>query len=96
MNKADIIAQIAADAGISKAQAEKAVNSFTTTVTKSLKKGEPVILVGFGRFSVVKYSARKGRHPVTGEPLKIKAKKVAKFKAGHLLTDAVAKAKTSK
>ncbi len=96
MNKADLIEQIAGDAGISKAAAERAINSFTGAVTKSLKKGEHVILIGFGTFSVALRPARKGRHPITGEPLKIKAKKIAKFRPGKALSETAAKAKLAK
>jgi DNA-binding protein HU-beta len=67
------------DANISKAAAGRALDSFTGTVTKTLKKGDKVTLVGFGTFSVTKRKARKGRNPQTGETIKIKAKKVVKF-----------------
>jgi DNA-binding protein HU-beta len=85
MNKAELVAKIAEDAGISKTQANAALDSFTTTVTKTLKSGDKVTLVGFGTFSVTKRSARTGRNPQTGATIKIKAKKVAKFKAGKEL-----------
>jgi DNA-binding protein HU-beta len=96
MNKAELVEIVAKEAGISKAFAEKAVNSFTGAVTTSLKKGEPVTLIGFGTFSVAQRAARTGRNPATGAPLKIKAKKLAKFKAGKTLSEIVAKAKTTK
>jgi DNA-binding protein HU-beta len=86
MNKADLIAQIAEDAGLTKTQANAALDSFTATVTKTLKKGDKVTLVGFGTFSVSKRAARTGRNPQTGAAIKIKAKKVAKFKAGKELS----------
>jgi DNA-binding protein HU-beta len=86
MNKADLIAQIADDAGITKTQANAALDSFIDTVTKVLKKGDKVTLVGFGTFSVTKRAARTGRNPQTGEAIKIKAKKVARFKAGKELS----------
>ena len=87
MNKADLINAIAKDAKISKADAGKALDSLTKRITQSLKKGENVTLVGFGTFSVTKRKARTGRNPQTGETIKIKAKKVPKFKAGkELLT----------
>ncbi|MBC7651676.1 MAG: HU family DNA-binding protein [Deinococcales bacterium] len=86
MNKAELIAQLSEDAGITKTQANDVLNSFTTTVTKTLKKGEKVTLVGFGTFSVSKRAARTGRNPQTGAAIKIKAKKVAKFKAGKELS----------
>jgi DNA-binding protein HU-beta len=86
MNKAELVAQIADDAGISKAQANQALDSFTTAVAKTLKSGDKVTLVGFGTFSVSKRQARTGRNPQTGEAIKIKAKKVARFKAGKELS----------
>ncbi len=89
MNKAELIAKIAEDAGITKTQANAALDSFTTTVQKTLKKGDKVTLVGFGTFSVTKRAARKGRNPQTGAEIKIKAKKVAKFKAGKVLSEKI-------
>ncbi len=86
MNKAELVAQLSEDAGITKTQANDVLNSFTTTVTKTLKKGDKVTLVGFGTFSVSKRAARTGRNPQTGAAIKIKAKKVAKFKAGKELS----------
>jgi DNA-binding protein HU-beta len=91
MSKADLVEKIAKDATISKAASEKAVNSFIEAVTASLKKGNPVTLIGFGTFSVGKRAARTGRNPKTGAVLKIKAKKVAKFKPGAALKTAVNK-----
>lgn len=82
MNKSDLIDAMAADAGISKADAKKALDSFTDNVTKVLAGGGRVSLVGFGSFSVSKRSAREGRNPQTGAPIKIAAKTVAKFKPG--------------
>jgi DNA-binding protein HU-beta len=82
MNKAELVAKLADDAGISKTQANAAIDSFIEAVTKTLKGGGKVTLVGFGTFSVSKRSARTGRNPKTMETIKIKAKKVAKFKAG--------------
>ncbi|MFC4232010.1 HU family DNA-binding protein [Parasediminibacterium paludis] len=86
MNKAELIAQLSEDAGITKTQANAVLDSFTATVTKTLKKGDKVTLVGFGTFSVSKRAARTGRNPQTGAAIKIKAKKVAKFKAGKELS----------
>jgi DNA-binding protein HU-beta len=86
MNKAELIAQIADDAGVTKTQANAALDSFISTVTKTLKKGDKVTLVGFGTFSVSKRAARNGRNPQTGEVIKIKARKVARFKAGKELS----------
>ncbi len=89
MNKAELIAQLAEDAGITKVQANASLDSFVDTVTKTLKKGDKVTLVGFGTFSVSKRAARMGRNPQTGEAIKIKAKKVARFKAGKELSSKV-------
>jgi DNA-binding protein HU-beta len=85
MNKAELIAKISDDAGITKTQANEALDSFTEAVSKTLKGGGKVTLVGFGTFSVSKRAARNGRNPQTGEVIKIKAKKVARFKAGKEL-----------
>ncbi len=86
MKKAELIAKIAYDAGVTKTQANAAVDSFVEAVTKTLKSGNKVTLVGFGTFSVTKRAARNGRNPQTGAVIKIKAKKVAKFKAGKELS----------
>lgn len=86
MNKAELVAQIAEEAGITKTQANAALDSFVDSVTKTLKKGDKVTLVGFGTFTVAKRQARTGRNPQTGEAIKIKAKKVARFKAGKELS----------
>ena len=86
MNKAELCAKLADDAGITKTQANAAVDSFVEAVTKTLKSGNKVTLVGFGTFSVTKRAARNGRNPQTGAVIKIKAKKVAKFKAGKELS----------
>ena len=89
MTKKDLVDKMAKDAGISKAAAGKALKSFTDGVTKSIKKNKSVTLVGFGTFSLSKRKARKGRNPQTGETIKIKASKTAKFKAGKTLKDAL-------
>ena len=89
MNKGELMAAIADDAGISKSAAEKALNSITGNITKSLKKEDTVIFIGFGSFSVQKRAARNGRNPQTGESIKIKARKVVKFSAGKSLKEAV-------
>lgn len=91
MNKQELVAAIAAEAGLTKAAAEKAVNAFTNAVAKSLKKGDSVQLIGFGTFKVGKRAARTGRNPQTGKEIKIAAKKVAQFKAGKALSDTVNK-----
>ncbi|HEY6436304.1 MAG TPA: HU family DNA-binding protein [Ignavibacteriaceae bacterium] len=85
MNKAELIAKLADDAGITKTQSNAALDSFVEAVTKTLKGGGKVTLVGFGTFSVSKRAARNGRNPQTGAVIKIKAKKVARFKAGKEL-----------
>lgn len=85
MNKAELINKLADDAGVTKTQANAALDSFVEAVTKTLKGGGKVTLVGFGTFSVSKRAARNGRNPQTGEVIKIKAKKVARFKAGKEL-----------
>lgn len=82
MNKADIVNKIAEDAGITKTKASIALTSVMESVIKSLKSGKKVTLMGFGTFSVAKRAARKGRNPKTGESIRIKAKKVARFRAG--------------
>jgi DNA-binding protein HU-beta len=89
MTKAEIIDAVAAGAKISKAASAKAVDSFTGAISKSLKKGKKVTLVGFGTFSVTKRKARKGRNPRTGEPIKIAASKSPKFSAGKALKQAI-------
>lgn len=87
MNKAELIASIAEDTGITKTQANAYIDSFVKAVTKSLKKGEKVTMVGFGTFSVAKRKARNGRNPKTNEAIRIKAKKVARFKPGKDLAE---------
>lgn len=89
MNKSDLIDAMAADAGITKAAAKKALESFLGNVENSLKKGNRVSLVGFGSWSVSKRAAREGRNPQTGKTIKIAAKKVVKFKAGSELSSSV-------
>ena len=89
MTKGEIIEKMAKDADISKAAADKALNSFIDGIKKTLKKGNKVTLVGFGTFSVGKRAARKGRNPQTGAVIKIKASKTPKFKAGKAFKDAI-------
>ncbi|MEO0000130.1 MAG: hypothetical protein RL766_176 [Bacteroidota bacterium] len=89
MNKAELIAKLADDAGITKRQANDTLDSFISAVTKTLKGGGKVTLVGFGTFSVTKRAARTGRNPQTGAVIKIKAKKVARFKAGKELSSKI-------
>ena len=89
MTKADLVEKIAKDAGITKAQAEKAANSTLAAMTDALKAGDKVTLVGFGSFSVSDMKARVGRNPQTGAALKIPARKAVSFSAGKPLKEAV-------
>jgi nucleoid DNA-binding protein len=89
MNKGELVEAVANDAGISKAEAQAAVDSVVDNVTAALKKGEKVTLVGFGSFAASVRGAREGRNPQTGKPIKIPAKKVAKFSPGKALKDAI-------
>jgi DNA-binding protein HU-beta len=89
MTKAELVAAIGKEAKVSKAAAEKALNAFTGSVMKALKKGDKLTLTGFGTFSVAKRKARMGRNPQTGKEIKIAATRVAKFKPGNLLKGAV-------
>lgn len=91
MNKAELIDAVAKASGLSKADSDRALGAIVDTVTKTLKKGGAVALVGFGTFKVSKRSARVGRNPQTGKPLNIPARKVPRFSAGKALKDAVAK-----
>ncbi|NLN25040.1 MAG: HU family DNA-binding protein [Bacteroidetes bacterium] len=89
MNKSDLIDSMATDAGISKATAKKALDSFLGNVKTALKDGERVSLVGFGTWSVSERAAREGRNPQTGKTIKIAAKYVVKFKPGSELQNSV-------
>ena len=91
MNKAELIAAIAAKTGDTKKVAEASVNAFIDVITETLKKGDKVQLVGFGSFEVRKRAARKGRNPQTKEEIKIPASKAPVFKAGKALKDLVNK-----
>ncbi len=91
MNKAELISAMAENSGLSKVDSKKALDAFISAVTKALKAGDKVSLVGFGSFAVAQRSARTGINPATKKSIKIPAKKVAKFKAGAELADAVAK-----
>jgi len=91
MNKSDLIDKIAAGAGLTKVQAEKAVNSFIAETTAALKAGDKLTLVGFGTFSAVTRAARTGRNPQTGKAIKIAAKTNGKFTPGKALKDLTAK-----
>ena len=85
MNKAELVAAIAAKTELSKKDSEKALKAFIDVVTEELKKGEKVQLVGYGTFEVVERKARDGRNPQTGKTMKIAASKAPKFKAGNPL-----------
>lgn len=89
MNKAELIDAMANGAGISKADAKKALDSMIDATAGALKKGDRVSLVGFGSFSVSRREARTGRNPQTGKEIKIAAKNVVKFKAGADLSGSV-------
>ena len=89
MNKAELVAAVAAKTGATKKAAEESVNAFVEVVTNTLVEGEKVQLVGFGSFEVRKRAARKGRNPQTKEEIKIPASKAPVFKAGKALKDLV-------
>jgi DNA-binding protein HU-beta len=89
MNKSELIEQMAKHSGLSKAQSGKALDGLITSITKALKKGDQVSLVGFGTFSVRARAARTGRNPQTGAQIKIKASKTPSFKSGKVLKDSV-------
>lgn len=89
MNKSDFISSVAEKSGLTKADAKKAVDAFCETVTDVLKAGDKLALLGFGTFSVTEKPARTGLNPRTKEPIEIAARKVAKFKPGAELADAV-------
>jgi DNA-binding protein HU-beta len=89
MNKAELIERVVKDTAINKTQADTAISSFLSGIEGDLKKGGRVTLVGFGTFSVSNRKARTGRNPRTGQPLKIAARKVAKFSPGAELKAAV-------
>ena len=91
MTKTELVDAIAKSADLSKKDAEAALKALTETVTKELKKGEKVTIIGFGTFEVGKRAARVGRNPQTGAEIKIKAAKTPKIKAGKALKDAVNK-----
>ncbi len=89
MNKGELVEAIAGDTDMTKSGAEAVLNAFVSSVTGALKKGDKVTLTGFGTFSISKRAARMGRNPQTGEAIKVKASKVAKFKAGAGLKESV-------
>jgi len=89
MNKTELIGAIASHAKLTKVDAKKALEGYVVAISKALKKGDRVALVGFGSFSISKRAARTGRNPQTGKAIKIAAKKVVKFKSGKELSDKV-------
>lgn len=89
MNKTELVAAVAEQAGLSRKDAEAAVKAFTDVISNELKKGEKIQLVGFGTFEVSERGAREGRNPKTGESMSIAACKTPKFKAGKALKDLV-------
>ena len=89
MNKTELVAAMADQAGLSKKDTEKALKAFTDVVAEELKKGEKVQLVGFGTFEVAERAAREGRNPQSGEVMQIPASKAPKFKAGKALKDSL-------
>jgi len=89
MNKQELIAAIANDSGLTKVEAEKALNAVTTNITAALTRKDKVTLVGFGTFSTSERAARIGRNPRTGETINIAATTVPKFKAGKELKSAI-------
>lgn len=89
MNKGELVASIAKQTGMTKADSQRALDAMLDAVQGTLATGDKVTIPGFGTFSTSRRSARKGRNPQTGAEIKIKAKTVAKFKAGKGLADAV-------
>ena len=89
MNKSELVEALAHGAGMTKADANRVLDAFMITVTDALKSGDQVVLPGFGSFSTGHRSARTGRNPQTGQEIQIKASRVAKFKAGKSLKEAV-------
>ena len=89
MNKTGLVSNVAERAGLSKAEADRAVNACIDSISEALKGGDKVSLIGFGVFSVSERAARVGKNPATGEAIQIAAAKVPKFKAGKVLKDAI-------
>lgn len=96
MNKSELIAAVAAEAGLTKTDAEKAINALVTTVTNTVAEGDEVALIGFGTFRPLKRAARVGKNPATGASLKIAATTVPKFAPGAAFKTAVAGKKAKK
>lgn len=91
MNKSDLVSKVASVAGMTKIDAEKAIDATFSSIVQTLQEGEEVRLIGFGTFDVVERAATEGRNPRTGEPLQIPATRLPKFRPGKQLKDAVAK-----
>lgn len=89
MNKTELIAKIAENADITKAEAARALKSFETAITESMKNGDKISIVGFGSFETATRAARTGRNPQTGKEIQIAEAIVPKFKAGKTLRDSV-------
>jgi DNA-binding protein HU-beta len=89
MNRSELVATVASNAGFSKGDAEKAVDSLLTAITDALKRGDEVRLAGFGTFAVATRAAGQARNPRTGEPVTVAASRQPKFKAGKALKDAL-------
>ena len=89
MNKNDLVTKVATAMGLTKADAERAIESTFSSITDSLREGEEVRLIGFGTFAITNRPATEGRNPRTGEPLKIPATRLPKFRAGKHLKEAV-------
>ncbi len=92
MNKSELVDAIASGSGLTKADASRVLETFTSTITDALKSGDQVVIPGFGSFLTGNRSARAGRNPQTGKVIQIKASRVAKFKAGKNLKEAVQQA----
>lgn len=91
MNKAELVEALASSGELSKAAAGRALDTMLDTILTTLKKGEDVILIGFGTFTVSQRAARSARNPQTGAPIQIPASKVVRFKAGKAVKDAINK-----
>ena len=89
MNRSELVTTVASNAGFSKGDAEKAVDSLLTAITDALKRGDEVRLVGFGTFAVANRAAKQARNPRTGDPVTVAASRQPKFKAGKALKDAL-------
>jgi DNA-binding protein HU-beta len=89
MTKAELATRLAGTTGLSRVQAERAINGFTGVISEAMARGEKITLVGFGTFSVGQRAQREGRNPRTGDKITIPASKIVKFKAGSKLRDVV-------